>query len=587
MSKHFYIAILCVILSLPMENVQAQIPPPDLSCVFNQPDGTDTLRWEIPVVNCGPIQGFEIYQSENIDGPYSLVQTINDAAAMEAVVTNTSNLTYFYYVLIDANCPGLTPISSDTLSNRRPPAVQITSVSVQNDDVLIQWVDRSDSISKIAGYVIYRVGTGTIPIDTVYGSISSYIDPSANPNVQSEIYFVQAIDGCGITGPIGSNPHATIHMTDSLSSCARALYFEWTDYRGWNSGVEYFELMVSVNGDPFFPADSIAPNVFQTSFGNLDARNTYTIFIRAKQEGEDVFSASNAITITPDISQGVQTLNLWGADVDNNDVNIAWNWNDDAELNQADLIVNPDGNAQSISLENFINPLSELNDYSFTNNNVQSGPIRMAIRTVDACDSVKWSDTIQTAYVNAIAFNASTNRVQISYPTTGNDTEIQQCELLRIKDGRVDERFDLTDTTRTFDDAFDGMDDSNNQLCYQLLCRAEASLPSGSIENFDLHSNVSCPIQEVRIQAPNAFRPEGVNNFFRPIFLFESSILEYRMQIFDRWGQLVFETSDTEEAWYGMQNGEVLRKGVYVYRISILQKDGTELEKQGTVLLLR
>ena len=59
------------------------------------------------------------------------------------------------------------------------------------------------------------------------------------------------------------------------------------------------------------------------------------------------------------------------------------------------------------------------------------------------------------------------------------------------------------------------------------------------------------------------------------------------MQIFDRWGQLVFETSDTEGAWYGMQNGEVLRKGVYVYRISILQKDGTELEKQGTVLLLR
>lgn len=587
MNKWYFIILASICFAGLALQTKGQVPPVDLNCVFNQADGTDTLRWNTPVVNCGPIEGFEIYQSEDKAGPYTLVNTLTDPSAVEAVITNMSNRTYYYYILIDADCPGETAISSDTISNTIPPAVQIRRVSVENGNVLIEWVDRSDSIAKIAGYVIYRVGVGTIPIDTVYGSVNSYIDMGANPDGQPEIYFVQAIDGCGFTGPIGSNPHHTMHLIDSLDTCARTLYFEWTPYIGWMAGIEFYELMVSVNGGSFNSIDTIFPPDLNARLRGLDVNNNYSITIRAKENGRDVYSNSNLISITPAISQGVNTLHLWGADIENGNVNIQWNWNADAEFVNAELIRGPSGTSEAMDLSGFIDPAIEVNEYSFNSPSVQNGPVNFAIRTLDECDSVAWSDTVRTSFVSALALNTTTNRISVSRPVVGENVTIRECELLRLKGGMVDQRIPLSDSVTIVDDEFSGSDDSNNQLCYQLLCNAEAILPDGTAENFTLRSNTACPLQEVRIQVPNAFRPEGTNIFFKPIFLFESSIQDYSLQIFDRWGQLIFETRDPEEGWYGMSNGEPMKKGVYVYRIAIVQTDGSRLERQGNVLLLR
>lgn len=87
---------------------------------------------------------------------------------------------------------------------------------------------------------------------------------------------------------------------------------------------------------------------------------------------------------------------------------------------------------------------------------------------------------------------------------------------------------------------------------------------------------------------PNAFTPnnDGQNDVFHGMgegFEFES----YNMKVFDRWGELVFESENPERGWDGTYRGEPLPEGVYIYKISVEGENGQRFEKEGHVNLIR
>lgn len=89
---------------------------------------------------------------------------------------------------------------------------------------------------------------------------------------------------------------------------------------------------------------------------------------------------------------------------------------------------------------------------------------------------------------------------------------------------------------------------------------------------------------------PNAFRPESaINNEFKPVVPF-NAVQDYRLQIFDRWGQLIFESRDIGTGWTGEIKNQPAPLGVYAWRIDYqtVNEDGTRPVKMaGTVMLLR
>ncbi|HHM20519.1 MAG TPA: gliding motility-associated C-terminal domain-containing protein, partial [Bacteroidetes bacterium] len=90
----------------------------------------------------------------------------------------------------------------------------------------------------------------------------------------------------------------------------------------------------------------------------------------------------------------------------------------------------------------------------------------------------------------------------------------------------------------------------------------------------------------IRLFVPNALAPNGFNREFRPVIL-SGNIAAYEMQIFDRYGSIVFFSDSPDEAWKGKKEGRKLPQGVYVYRIYLKLENGNEVEKKGHVLLLR
>ncbi len=62
---------------------------------------------------------------------------------------------------------------------------------------------------------------------------------------------------------------------------------------------------------------------------------------------------------------------------------------------------------------------------------------------------------------------------------------------------------------------------------------------------------------------------------------------KFHMQIFNRWGQLIFETREIEEGWDGMFDGKLAPQAVYVFKASGSFVNGVEFREAGSVLLVR
>jgi gliding motility-associated-like protein len=72
---------------------------------------------------------------------------------------------------------------------------------------------------------------------------------------------------------------------------------------------------------------------------------------------------------------------------------------------------------------------------------------------------------------------------------------------------------------------------------------------------------------------------------FRP--LIGVAVTNYTMQIWSRWGKLVFETHDKTKGWDGRYNAEMQSSGAFVYVITFIDPDGVAVYRSGTLLLIR
>jgi gliding motility-associated-like protein len=86
---------------------------------------------------------------------------------------------------------------------------------------------------------------------------------------------------------------------------------------------------------------------------------------------------------------------------------------------------------------------------------------------------------------------------------------------------------------------------------------------------------------------PNAFSPnaDGTNDGF--CVLETDKLNSLNLQIYSRWGELIYDSNDLDACWDGTQTGEVLPPDVFAYRLQVETLDGEVLQCQGEVSLLR
>jgi len=96
---------------------------------------------------------------------------------------------------------------------------------------------------------------------------------------------------------------------------------------------------------------------------------------------------------------------------------------------------------------------------------------------------------------------------------------------------------------------------------------------------------------EVLAYIPNAFTPDGdgKNDTFIPVLnAVRNDIDFYEYYIFNRWGELIFETKEINEGWDGKYQNEYVQNGVYIYRVIIKSVyDAEKRSYHGPVNLIR
>jgi gliding motility-associated-like protein len=90
-----------------------------------------------------------------------------------------------------------------------------------------------------------------------------------------------------------------------------------------------------------------------------------------------------------------------------------------------------------------------------------------------------------------------------------------------------------------------------------------------------------------RIVFPNVFRPESPieeNRVFKPGVI--DHVEEYHLMVFNRWGELIFESFDKDTGWDGYVDGKMAKQDVYVWKVEGKYSGGQTFGQSGDVTLM-
>ncbi|HPS62290.1 MAG TPA: gliding motility-associated C-terminal domain-containing protein [Bacteroidales bacterium] len=113
------------------------------------------------------------------------------------------------------------------------------------------------------------------------------------------------------------------------------------------------------------------------------------------------------------------------------------------------------------------------------------------------------------------------------------------------------------------------------------VCRVEVTDSSACHAS----DSVLLKICDSKIYVPNAFTPngDGLNDEFRVINTGEG-LSSFVMNVFDRWGRMIFESTDEKTGWTGRMSGEYAPAGSYVWQILYRSSAGAGQPESATTL---
>ena len=387
----------------------------------------------------------------------------------------------------------------------------------------------------------------------------------------------------GIGDPIDgtTGPHTSIVLESQLDSCDASLSLQWNNYENWKDGVEGYEVYVNANG----AGDVLIATTSATNYQlqNLTDGDQLLIKIKALEQNSNVEALTNELNVQVVANKKMDYIHLVKAsNLFNDNIELEWHWDTEVDFNLATIDeTSSNGSQQLISLSSL-----GQNPNTMDLPLVQKGSAYQ-IQSLDNCEQRYYSNLIQPVWIEALNVGDFQNKISWDRPQYENGL-VQSMNLVKVrKNGSTQIIASLDSTVTEFLDVLDVENANESQVCYYLSVNVLFDFGNNQKYFTENHSNQSCVVQQSIMHLPNALAPEGENKFFKPLIVFMQNISEYEMSIFDRYGQLLFQTNDMLQGWDGSAQGQALKAGMYVYRIRFKQLNGTTEYKKGTVMLVR
>jgi len=465
-----------------------------------------------------------------------------------------------------------------------PPLLDTVSVAYTTGQTYVTWF--ADSSLDTQGYVIYLFnGTSYDSIGAVYGINNlSFLYTSSQADDQVETFSVAAFDSCRNLGSLAVN-HNTIHLTSEFVKCGALVTLSWNAYNNLEDGVQRYEIWVSENSGPFIrdgfvPAGTLS---YQKTLTTQGAQ--YDFYIRMVGNSGKTAS-SNMITIIADIFDPPDFLYIRSASVEGSSVKLSCFVDEIADIKSYRLYsADAAGGPFNLVKEKPYTPVAQI---YFTDDfaNADRKQKFYQITATDSC-GVEFS---QSNISGTVFLTAKSNADFVSDLTwldySGWQGPTDHFNIYRVKNG-AKEIFPFVtvggDTT-SFSEIVSGLPQTDGNLCYVVEAVEEGVNSFGFTDS--ALSNIACAPQPSTAFIPNAFTPGGKNPVFIPYTLYADPA-SYDFRVFNRWGQQVFESSRPGEGWDGTYNNDPAPAGIYVYRLVFRGYNKKDINRTGTVTLLR
>lgn len=134
-------------------------------------------------------------------------------------------------------------------------------------------------------------------------------------------------------------------------------------------------------------------------------------------------------------------------------------------------------------------------------------------------------------------------------------------------------------------ESIDVVPSSNDTNSAEVRYRVTVTSPQGCVKVFEKVFKLIFPL----VRFPNAFTPDGDghNDRFGMVVPQGLAFVD-RMEIYNRWGQKIFESTEPNASWDGTVNGQNAPSDVYIYRVWWRRGDGAlQMQAKGDITLLR
>jgi len=579
-----------------------------ISTIFLQLDSSDpgkaTLVWNAidELLPTGSSDFYKIYkriheEPENLNWEL-IADDINNTLYNYIVEDGLCNDSINFKIEMEnsSGCISVSNIKGDWFNETNFPDIPVfDSVSIDiNSNAILGW--QPSTSQDVDKYFLYELDGSTWQIfDEILGiNNTSYTDTRYNACRENHSYAISAVDLCENNGQ-GTflQPLRPIFL-DSIrfNVCKQQDTLYWDQYINAEPEVENYLVWRSDNGSDFNLIQTLPPlsnDTIRMSFidQNINPGTNYEYFIQAVFGNASSSSCKkNANSFSYKIPQHIYFAN---ADV--------------LQTNEIDLLVDVDTSLFSCTWElHRYDPLSNIDDnFSSTQKSqLQGFPLNILDIDVDpkttyyeyyalvydSCGIERLeSNKLKTIHLSGSKTDQQTNHLEWN-AFEGWETEVEKYDIYRISANETNAILigSVDNQTYEYDDLISSDQATEGKLSYWV----EAKQTIGGDYNYNSYSNSNLIdiFFESNIYFPNAFRPGGLNNEFKPIFNFFSGS-NYSFQIFNRWGQLVFETSDPEEGWDGLVDGKSQISGTYVYRLFYKSIYEIDVDQKGTVLLIK
>lgn len=491
--------------------------------------------------------------------------------------------TYNYQVIIGdgSGCISTSNIKSEIIKDENGPvhAPPIDSVSVLPNGQTVIGYPQSLTPDCV-GYNIYQViNSINTPMDVNPGQLNTLYTFTSTAALNGPIEFITApIDSCDRPGLLNL-AHKTIFLDHTYDKCNYQTQLSWTAYKGW--AVSEYRVYYSVNGGAFQFLGS-TNSTFYTHTG-VDPSKNITYFVRAFNGTKTVTSSSNRVnffsyqTVAPDFIY-ISSVSV------TSDESIRIKFIVDAiKMGKGfDLYRSEDGSAyKKIGFINFTGGPNYVYDDADLSTRERSYYYKALAK--DSCGNDRTeSKTVKSVWLQVADVKQSMFEKKLTWNNyTAFGGGLGGYSVYRIVNDVVPAQ--PTGYTNGLDNEYiDNVEDAapeGSKIEYMVIAVEALGNPNNIAET--ANSNRATTYVEADVFIPTAFAPKGVNKVWRPVTHFVDKN-DYNLKIFNRWGNLLFNTNDDTVGWDG--NGSP--NDTYVYLITYKNSRGEYVELKGTFTLL-